>query len=219
MRITEHAIVACFGALVSGIGLVLLFLRKEQARNRIRLFGQDLQISTPDLVVFLVGSAIFILPLIMPIKNETVIDIRFPWQSELIHSNTESNIAISGEEKEPNDQITAANLMTIDEGINGSIATPQDRDFFKFRTVGQEPRTPGQAPKKIRVILRKASLGGFWAAIVVYDEVEKKISERDEHGEDPISLVFDAMPNSYYYILVKPGSTGSGGYQLVVKQE
>ena len=54
MMVTKHAIVMTFGALVACIGIVLFYLRKEQARNRIRLFGQDLQISTPDLLVFMV---------------------------------------------------------------------------------------------------------------------------------------------------------------------
>src|SRR4030095_10024114 len=204
MVVTQHALAMCFGAFVSGVVLVFLFLRKEQARNRIRLFGQDLQISTPDLMVFLVGSAIFILPLVVPIKNDTLINIRFPWQSEAIRSNTDSNFAISGEEKEPNDQITTANLITIDSAINGSLATPQDRDFFKLRTGGQEPTTPGEPANKIRVILRKTSPGGFWASVAVSDEAENRITEKVESGDISISFVFDARPNSYYYLMVKP---------------
>src|SRR5262245_9934929 len=218
MLVTEHAIVIGFGALVAAVGIVLLYLRKEQARNRIRLFGQDLQISTPDLMVFLVGSAIFILPLVVPIKNDALVNIRLPWQPESIRSNT-GPAPISGDEKEPNDQITAANRITLDSEINGSIATAQDRDFFKFRTGGQEPKTPGQPPNKIRIILRKTSPGGFYATVAVSDETENRITEKSEHVDTTISFVFDARPNSYYYLLVKPETTGSGGYQLVVKQE
>ena len=216
-----------FGALVACAGLVLLYLRKEQARNRIRLFGQDFQISTPDLVVFLAGCGIFVIPLLVSIKNDPAISIKFPWQSKETSSDTVSGTTISSEEKEPNDQISTANLSTIGAAIKGSIATGQDRDFFKLKTIGREPTSPGQVPNKIRVILRKTSPEGFTAVVGVYDEAENKITESIEYlsgkrADDPSSLVFDGRPNSYYYIMVRHYSESeekSGNYQLVVREE
>jgi hypothetical protein len=39
MIVTLHAFVMAFGALIASAGLVLLFLRKEQAQNKIKLLG------------------------------------------------------------------------------------------------------------------------------------------------------------------------------------
>src|SRR5215472_3076218 len=73
MDISLFAVVMTFGVLVAGCGLVLLFLRKEQGENKIKLFGQEFQISTPALVVFLVGCGVFIIPLVLPIQDRSVI--------------------------------------------------------------------------------------------------------------------------------------------------
>jgi hypothetical protein len=69
MIVTLQAFVMAFGALIASAGLVLLFLRKEQAQNKIKLLGQEFEISTPALVVFLAGCTVFVMPLVAPIKN------------------------------------------------------------------------------------------------------------------------------------------------------
>ena len=51
-----------FGTVLAIAGIVLLFLKRENGQNRIKFFGQEFQLSTPALVVFLVGCAIFIMP-------------------------------------------------------------------------------------------------------------------------------------------------------------
>jgi hypothetical protein len=67
--VTLQAFVMTFGALIASAGLVLLFLRNEQAQNKIKLLGQEFEISTPALVVFLAGCTVFVIPLVVPIKN------------------------------------------------------------------------------------------------------------------------------------------------------
>jgi hypothetical protein len=79
--ISQAAIVTLFGAIVAAFGLALLYFRREQAENRIKLFGQEFQISTPALVVFLVGCAIFILPVVVHMPNETLFSLPWPWSS------------------------------------------------------------------------------------------------------------------------------------------
>jgi hypothetical protein len=67
--VTLQTMVMAFGAVIASAGLVLLFLRKEQTENKIKLLGQEFEISTPALVVFLAGCFMFVMPLVVPIKN------------------------------------------------------------------------------------------------------------------------------------------------------
>src|SRR5262245_45216955 len=64
MTITQNAIIMVFGALIAIAGLVLLYLRSERGENKIKLFGQEFQVSAPALVVFLAGCAVFVTPLV-----------------------------------------------------------------------------------------------------------------------------------------------------------
>jgi hypothetical protein len=210
MVITQFAIVMAFGALVAVAGLALLYFRKEQAENRIKLFGQEFQISTPALVVFLAGCGVFILPSVIQIQNPTVFSFQWPWSSD--GREPSGSFPTNSEEHEPNDQITAANLITIGATIKGLIATDQDRDFFKFKT-GQGLKT--------RVILRKTSTEGFLASVVVYNNVEQRIAYDSDHGsrEDGVSFVFDSNSNSYYYVMVESYGSTRGTYELLAKEE
>jgi len=208
MVITQFAIVMAFGALVAVAGLALLYFRKEQAENRIKLFGQEFQISTPALVVFLVGCGVFILPSVIQMPNQPVFSFQWPGQPPAPPTPFLTN----GEEHEPNDQITSANLIPLGATIKGSIATDQDRDFFKFKT-GQGLKT--------RVILRKTSPGGFNASVVVYNNVEQRIADGSDHAsrEDGVSFVFDSNSNSYYYLMVESDYGTRGTYELLAEEE
>jgi len=219
MIVTQSALVMAFGAIIAGAGLLLLSLRKDQTEHRIRikLFGQEFQLSTPALAVFLVGCAIFVMPSVLPISDHPVINIRIPGESTALNNNPVPGTIT--EEKEPNDQIAAANLIAVGTTVRGLIASEQDRDFFKFKTSGQGPKTPGQVPK-VRIILRKTSLGGFHAYVEVYNNVENKVKNVDEYGEDSVSFAFESDPASYYYIKVSSGVPGPrGSYELEVKEE
>jgi hypothetical protein len=210
MDITQVAVVMLFGALMAVAGLALLYARREQAENRIRLFGQEFQISTPALVVFLAGCAIFILPSVMQIQNQTLLSFQWPWQSP--GREPTRSVKTDKEEKEPNDQITTANIITEGTTIRGMIATKEDRDVFKFKTLGQGLNT--------RIILRKPLARGFGATLTVYDSVENRVASGTEFGEDPVSLVFRSNPNSYYYVKVESyGDDPGGPYELLINEE
>jgi TIR domain len=108
-------------------------------------------------------------------------------------------------EKEPNDDIGNATFITEGTTVRGAIATPQDRDFFTFTV----------SSSKTRVILRKQ----FYAWVDVYNDVENRIAWGSEAGDQTISFPFESTPGRFYYILVKPGSSGRGDYELVVRKE
>jgi hypothetical protein len=84
--------------------------------------------------------------------------------------------------------------------------------MFKFHTATQPA-------SKIRVILRKSSVEGFWAYLTVYDAAEQKIVEKYELGDTSVSLGFESIPNSDYYVAVKPYNNSRGDYELTVRVE
>jgi hypothetical protein len=58
--------VMVFGGIIVVASLFLLFLKKDEGQNRVKLFGQEFEISTPSLGVFLAGCGIFVMPFFLP---------------------------------------------------------------------------------------------------------------------------------------------------------
>jgi len=211
MVFTQLALLMMFGALVAVAGLALLYFRKEQAENRIKLFGQEFQISTPALVVFLAGCAIFVLPSVVQMPSQPAFGFRWPWQRFGPDPlDTLGPILTNGEEHEPNDRITDANVVKLGSSTKGTVSSDDDRDFFKFKA-GQGLKT--------RIILRKIPTHGFAATVTVYNSVENKVKEDYEDGEDAVSFVFDSDPNAYYYVVVQGRNSQRGPYELLIKEE
>jgi len=213
MVITQLALLMAFGALVAVAGLALLYFRKEQAENKIKLLGQEFQISTPALVVFLVGCGIFVLPSVMQVQSQTIYSFTWPWQ----HNGGGGNggppgvVITSGEEHEPNERITEANEVKLGSLTKGTVSSDDDRDVFKFKA-GKGLTT--------RIVLRKIPTHGFWASVVVYDSVENKVASSTANGEDAASFTFNSVPNAYYYVLVKGAYSGDRGpYELLITEE
>jgi hypothetical protein len=208
MTITQNAIVMVFGAILASAGVALLSLRKESGENRIKLFGQEFQVSTPALVVFLAGCALFAMPLAIRSENQAAITFGFAGGTVSVDPN---GTVVTTNEREPNDQITAPNLIQMGTTIKGTITSEEDRDFFKFKTPEQGLET--------RVILRKPSTG--WNVdVTVYDAVEARVGHAFAPGEDAASFAFRSKPNAYYYVKVElAGSAHGGPYELVIRQE
>jgi hypothetical protein len=124
---------------------------------------------------------------------------------------SEASVSVpSTEDKEPNDHITAANLITEGATVRGSIGTKQDRDFFKIKTSGSTTR----------VILRKLSLPGFGATVEIYDSVESKIKGNTKFDDEPVTLSFESNAGSIYFITVKSYNYQyTGDYELTVRKE
>ena len=69
VTVTLQTMVMAFGAVIASAGLVLLFFRKEQAENKIKLLGQEFEISTLGVAVFLAGCFVFVMPSVIHRKN------------------------------------------------------------------------------------------------------------------------------------------------------
>jgi hypothetical protein len=119
------------------------------------------------------------------------------------------------EEKEPNNEVSNAIVITEGATVQGSIETEADRDVFKLHA--SSPKT--------WLILRKR----FYAAVDVCDYIEKLVASERESGDKTLTFTFDSTPGSIYYIVVKSfgehvpiralGSLYHGEYQLAVRSE
>jgi hypothetical protein len=117
----------------------------------------------------------------------------------------ESPVQGATEEKEPNDSITAANLIPEGTTIRGSIAIREDQGCFKF--IASSTNT--------RIIIRKLVNMKFNA----YDHVENGVASQAEASDRTITLSFKSTPGSTYNIVVNPFSSKGSDYELTVRKE
>jgi hypothetical protein len=211
MVVTIQAIVMVFGALTAAVGVLLLFLRQESGRTTIRIVGQEFEISTPALVVFLCGCVIFVLPLLRPMEglNRPAFVFGSPAaRPDGSFLPAAANVRVGGEEQEPNTQITEANVVQFATRVQGTL-DENDRDYFRFRT-------PETLKSNVRVILRKTRPGGFFGGFSVFDVTERRMGGDVGAGNDSATFAFEAKAATDYYVMV----TGDRGpYELEIRQE
>lgn len=125
-------------------------------------------------------------------------------------STPESSVQALTEEKEPNNDMRTATVITEGTTVRGSIATDQDQDFFRLNPSGY----------KARVLVRIHSPSHFVLLVIVYDQVEKVLAMYPATVLQPATFSFESMPGSPYYIVVRtPGSGQRGSYELEVRKE
>jgi hypothetical protein len=121
-----------------------------------------------------------------------------------------SSIQAATEDKEPNNDITTATVITEGTTVRGLLETDQDQDFFRLNPSGY----------KTGVRLRASSSSSFVPFVVVYDHVEKMLGMYPATFIQPATLSFESIPGSTYYIAVRsPGSGHRGSYELEVRKE
>jgi hypothetical protein len=211
MVVTVQAIVMVFGAVTAGAGLVLMFMRQEGGRNTIKIMGQEFEISTPALVVFLSGCMIFVLPLLRP--SETLSQPLFVLGSggaERVGASgrTAGRVRIAGKEQEPNTQVTDANVIAFATRTTG-VLDDEDRDYFRFRT-------PDALQGNVRVIVRKLRAGGFYVDATLLDAAERRVGSDSAVGNDAATFAVEAKPASDYYVVIVGNR---GPYELEVRQD
>jgi hypothetical protein len=208
MRVTLYALVMAFGALVAGIGLVLLFRKQEQSLSKMRIFGQEFQFSAPGLVVTLAGCVLVILLPVLEVNDKDVIVFG---SGSNDGSHPGPNLAVTVKEYEPNGNFDTANVIKFGTTTKGVLTTSKDRDFFKF----QVPATLSGLPK-VRVILEKS----FDASVRIYDDNEEKVGDMQmAFGDNPVSFSFESTPGAYYYVVVDSYAEGRGEYKVILRQE
>jgi hypothetical protein len=211
MIVTVQAIVMVFGALTAAAGLVLMFLRQESGRNTIKIMGQEFEISTPALVVFLSGCLIFVLPLLRPSETLSqpliVLGSRAAERAEP-GGRGSGGVRVAGKEQEPNTQITEANVIAFATRVQGGL-DDDDRDYFRFRT-------PDGLQRDVRVIVRKLRAGGFYADATLLDGAEKRVKSDTALANEAVTFAAAAKPAAEYYVMI---IGGPGPYELEIRED
>src|SRR5262249_9774939 len=104
-------VVMAFGAVVAVVGLVLMFVGKTEGRNAVRAFGAEFELSTPALVVFLIGAGIFVPPSVVPHRETPPVataDLNNTGPSTTPPQPALNAAPPSASEVEPNDAIVTA---------------------------------------------------------------------------------------------------------------
>jgi hypothetical protein len=200
----QKIVVMAFGALIALAGLWLLFTRQEAGANRLKILGQEFEISTPALVVFLVGSAIFVLPFFLPRQDATNVVIGEPPKKPPQGTFTE--------EKEPNDSFASATPVKLGSHVKGRIGVEDDRDFFVFRTSSNHQSL-------LTIHLENPSMT-LSPELVVYNDLKAEVKRIYEttRGADLKLSSFPARPDSTFFVEVRSirAFRTIGEYQLKI---
>jgi hypothetical protein len=126
---------------------------------------------------------------------------------------TATNTAIYSGEKEPNDLIGNANIITIDTTIKGRIKKGDDFDIFQF--------TAPEAKESVRVIVRQTDPDGFYPTIRLYDDAEVLIQSVNGYPGKTISHQFTIEPQRSHYIVLtcRTSCSKNPSYELLVRAE
>lgn len=105
---------------------------------------------------------------------------------------TTTNVEVYSEEKEPNDLIGNANIITLGTTVNGKIKKGNEFDIFRF--------TAPESEKGVRIIIRQTHTSGFDIEFAIYDHTETKLKHISGSYRKTISLPFETEPGQNYYI-------------------
>jgi hypothetical protein len=205
----QVVVVMAFGALIAVAGLWLLFTKNESGANRVKILGQEFEISTPALVVFLVGSAIFVLPFFFPRLQDRVAISNS--RIKQLFSRTFS------EEKEPNDSFSSATPISLDTRVKGKIAARDDRDIFVFRTSPTLQRT-------LRIYLENNSMK-LMPQLTFYNALKSQVEKiyDSTRGADLEVPSLAAAADSTFYVEVCSAlsvvADSIGDYELTIMAE
>ena len=88
-----------FGAAIAASGLALMVLgHRDSGRNEIEIWGHKLELSTPALAVFLVGSAVFVMPVFLS-RQEPLSWPRTQWTAPKASAAPEDTFPDTGESR------------------------------------------------------------------------------------------------------------------------
>jgi len=132
-----------------------------------------------------------------------------------VHSSMKlENTTIYDEEKEPNDTISTANLITIGSTIKAQIKDENEYDIFTF--------IASDSQKNLRIVLHQTNPKGFYPRVTIYDHNENKIIKEDgRSSNETVSLQLKPKPKEQYYVSITcwNGCYGNMSYELQIKEE
>jgi hypothetical protein len=135
-------------------------------------------------------------------------------KSQVVYSPVKpENATVYDEEKEPNDTISTANLITIGSTIKAQIKDGNEYDIFTFIAPDSQ--------KNLRIILRQTQSRGFGPRVVIYDRNENQILQESGNENKTVSLQLKSKPKEQYYVSVTCWFPCFGNmfYELQIREE
>lgn len=184
MNDSQTVVVMAFGGILILLGIYLILVRQEPGRNRAKFLGVEFELSTPSLVVLVLGGLMLVIPAFVPHRpggvtwpswgNASVEKSRsggLPWERE-----------IGGMEVEPNDVPSQANRIAVGQVVRGGMDGIGQIDFFALAV-------PADARGPHRLVVRTISWRGTTSLeAVVWDENEDQVARDSRTPEQTISV-------------------------------
>jgi hypothetical protein len=213
MNTTQTYAFMVFGIVVALAGLALLFLRKEREQNTIKILGQEFQISTPALVVVILGCALFAGPFVISLRQSAPDQQPQPAKISTIPTPPPTPIGsdlqkpLAGKDTiEPNDDFLSANVIEFGKVYRGSLDLRDPSDFFVLSSLDKvEP-----------LVLNINNLSTILGLEVNFYDKDKNALWREvtsNGGADMHVPLKTLKRNEKYYVQVTR-AYGEGAYEL-----
>lgn len=107
---------------------------------------------------------------------------------------TSTQVAVYGEESEPNNRIGEANRIALGTTVTGRLKDGSDIDMFTF--------VAPESAANVRIILRQTDTTGFYPAVKVYDDTETIVLKPSADINTTLSAPLEVSPAAQYFITI-----------------
>jgi hypothetical protein len=169
----QVAVATTLGALLILVAAWLLIARRDASQNRAKFLGLEFELSTPALVVLLIGAGLLVGPAfvphrlggwpVLPTGGTSPDDAGPPGDSTILRQQT-----VVSSELEPNDRPGAANVVDYGSTISGKLTPDDPIDQFIFNV-------PTDKTSKSRLIVRLINSGIYFRSVSVWNSKEEII--------------------------------------------
>lgn len=202
------------GAVFAGAGLWLLLKPKPSGTTaKIELFGLKFESSSAGLLVFLIGAVFFVLPLFIPVIPEKAV-VPEPCLTMANGTCEDPSPAppapspgASVAESEPNDQLLAANRISLGQSVSGEVREGNDDWFVVAVPAGHD---------FVELRLRNTGVGTIGAHF--FDAKEESMGKDILFERDVMNINAEVAKNDRFYVwLWKHDAVGvTGTYEFSV---
>ena len=202
MNDLQQILATVLGIAMILVGLVLIVVRKDSAASHVKIWNVEVNLSTPALVVLVVGCGLFVLPIFVPHKAAS-----WSWNIGGRGGTAPApGREITQAEAEPNNTSSQANIVAFGAVATGSV-DDAERDFFRVDV-------PNGRKEKNRFILRRLSTDGGLTVSVADNNGQQLFSEFTTSFS--ISKV---LPPGSHYVARVDGWRSTQDYEILIRAE
>lgn len=220
MNDLQVAVATTLGALLVLVAAWLLIVRRDAGQNRGKFLGIELELSTPALVVLLVGAGLLIGPAFAPRRpggwppmlfasTTTLSGAGAPEGGTILRQQT-----IVSDEFEPNNRPGEANVVGYGATVSGTLNGHDPIDHYVVNA-HQEQMSP------TRFVVRFISSGFYVTDITILDSKEETLAS-GMIGVGPRTISKSVRSSSSYLVQVRLNNDiaeGDVNYEVGVYKE